>query len=594
MNVFSDAPVARRPWSRALIAALLLLPPVVYLALVVGTTLNVPYRDDFNWYLRLFTEFDSAPSLAERLTLLLRQHDQHRQVPLKASAVLSTYALGRLDMRVLHFVGNASLVATYLFWLWRFRRGGLPGWSLLPIGFLWFQPQYWLNVVDGSLANFPVNFFATLTLVLLNRRDRRSFVAAAVLSILTTVSNGNGMFVYICGAFLLLVNAAPRRLLGWLLLAAGTMTWYFTFDNYYFSGHAGDTSVASKLIGGLHLVLVFLWTYLGSFVIFDRTLVASVAALVLGVLISVPFVVSLGRTLVPALQTLVRGSWHWRTSPAPDAPGLALLKVVQAMFIFNLLTGVAVYLFRSDLAPFPDLPLYDYYKINPVLAAGFSLVMAYLLWQPRLVPMLAVWAGSLVFWAASYLHYTEPIFSIRRSLRAEALNWHLNGRWLLHGPIGMFDHAFANRYTRELLTRDRYHVPTGRLPELRALLSPAGPSGPSVALRVERAPDGYWLHSTEALPPALVGTQQGYLVLRRDSSTFLFPLEPHRLDWRGTLRQQALYAPAFAVKIPDSATEFVLPAGTYDATLVTLDRPARWAVPGRWRADGTTSGLVPQ
>jgi hypothetical protein len=605
---FAPAFVQKTPF-RVLVGLLLLLPPLAYLLFVALTHVGMPYRDDYVWYFQFLHDYDHAPNWGERIRVLLAQHDQHRISPLHVTTVLVTNLTGQLDIRLLNFIGNTTLVTLWVFWLWRARRAGLPLWSLVPIGFLWFQPQHWLNPVCSALANLPVIPLLGFSVYALNRPGRSAFAWAVFWAYLATFSYGNGMFIFAVGALIPLLNGQPRRLLLWLALGVLAGYAYFTFGGFYFSGHAGDTRVLPKLLSGPHKVLIYVWTYLGSFVMYERSLPGSIAALVVGILMTVPFALSLRLTVVPPLRTL----WTQRTWAAlralPDSPRLALLRELQVLFTFVLITAATVYVFRSDMAAFPDLPIADYYKIWSVFACALALLMGYLLGQPTVGWSAVVLGLSGFFWITTYYAYADIVLHIRQSLRAEALNWHLNRRWMLYGPIGMFDNAWANRYTNDLVSRDRYQVPADDLVPLRHLLAQPNPDTLRLALTATHQPDGYWMQPTGvqptgvqptgvqptgALPAPLVGNAQAYLVLQQGTTTVVLPMLPAKNSWKRVLTTRRWHAPVATITLPDPTWRDQMRPGPYTLRVVSLgSEPQVWQLPYRWNVAGAASGFVP-
>lgn len=579
-----------KPWFRSVVWLLLLVPPVGYL-LFVGLTLSgMPYRDDYVWYLKFLSDYDHADSFAGKVAVILREHDQHRIVPLKLITAVVTDLTGQLHLGLLNFIGNTTLVLLLGFWIWRARRATLPLWCLVPIGFLWFQPQHWLNPVCSALSNLPVIPLVCFSIYALNRPGWAAFGWAVFWAFLATFSYGNGMFIFACGALLLLLNGEPRKLLLWLGLGALAAFAYFTVGGFAFTGHAGDTRVFQKVLSGPHKILIYVWTYLGSFVMYERTLASSIAALVTGILITIPFVVSLRYTVWPAWQAL-------RKQPARavlDPPRLALLKELQVLFLFVVMTAATVYIFRSDMADFPNLPIADYYKIWPVFAGSLSLLMVYAMRRPA--PWLA--GSALVlsgfFWVWSYYTYSDIVFNIRQSLAAEALNWHLNGKWVLYGPIGMFDNAFADRYTNDLVARGRYRVPDDDLTVLRRLLAEPNPDLLAQTFVVNSGADGYWFRPDQPLPEPLAGNTQAHLVLRNGQYTYLLPFLPSKNSWQRVLATRHWHAPSAISNLPETTSRNILQPGRYELLLVTLGpTPHIWRLPYRWNVAGDASGLVP-
>lgn len=166
-------------------------PVLSYFWLLARYGVNIPFWDDFDALLGFLSR---SPLHAGDFC---RQHNEHRILWTRLVAWLCHGATGSLDLRLLMWIGNATLVGIVLVLarIWRSRQ--LPAIHFLPIVFVLFQPQSWENMTwaMASLQNFSVLLFAALSISCWQSTRVGWQLAAIAWATLAAYTSGNGLVV---------------------------------------------------------------------------------------------------------------------------------------------------------------------------------------------------------------------------------------------------------------------------------------------------------------------------------------------------------------------------------------------------------------
>ena len=218
-----------------LLTLLILVPVYRYYVVVFGNAVNVPFEDDFDSALAFASNYlYKTPTLLGKVERIFSQHNEHRIV-LDRLAFLTDYSLtGHINFRHLILFGNLSLlVVLVLLFLASFRHL-TPVQKLayfLPVSILLFQMHFWELTVWGmaSIQNLYIVAFALLSFYALDRRQQQSawFWVAVASAIVATFTSGNGLFVFIIGLLVLLLQKAYRPLGIWTAIGLATVALYF-------------------------------------------------------------------------------------------------------------------------------------------------------------------------------------------------------------------------------------------------------------------------------------------------------------------------------------------------------------------------------
>jgi len=241
---------------RRLLVAAAAVPILAYFVFFFSFSLDLPIQDDYS--VLAFAINFTNPEWPAKAVLFFSQHNEHRIVTLRATALTFRGLSLELNWVVIALLGNLGILGiALLLWKGPIRAGnGPPPASLalgfLPVVFLLFQPQHHELTLWAMCAftNVGAVVFALLSFRFLTvpplappgasasspsesgrrRLPAASFVAAGVFGLLSVFTNGNGLFVLPLGALILLAAKKRREFVVWL--GAGLLTVAFYFLGY--------------------------------------------------------------------------------------------------------------------------------------------------------------------------------------------------------------------------------------------------------------------------------------------------------------------------------------------------------------------------
>ena len=249
----------RRPSKTSLVLiAAAAVPILAYFLFFFSFAVDIPFEDDYS--VLAFDINFTNPEWPAKPAMFFSLHNEHRIATLRA-LVLGLRALSlRINWVWLAFLGNLGILAVALL-LWKHFRGAraappslLPAVGILPAIYILFQPQHHELALWAMCAvtNIGVVVFAFMALFFLadsgspaardplckiplpppfskGENGRPLFFATAlVFALLAVYTNGNGIFVWLSGAAILLSARGFRRLAVWLgigLLSAAAYFW---------------------------------------------------------------------------------------------------------------------------------------------------------------------------------------------------------------------------------------------------------------------------------------------------------------------------------------------------------------------------------
>ena len=198
----------------------LTLIPIVALALFVWHfSTNAPYGDDYDAILNATLALDNSHSVPEFFHNLTAQHNEHRIVPVRLLSYLYAKLFGTLNFKIMIALGFLQIVALLLL-LGKIRGDKLDVRTLWPVSLLLFQPSYHETILwaETTWSNTTVILFAFFSLYML--LGKRQVVAGAVLALVATYSQANGILTFVAGAAGLLAQQRYRELPAWLVASA--------------------------------------------------------------------------------------------------------------------------------------------------------------------------------------------------------------------------------------------------------------------------------------------------------------------------------------------------------------------------------------
>lgn len=213
----------------------------LYFLFFFKSAVDIPFGDDYA-PLGFVVNFTNPEWGVGKASQILDQHNEHRIATLRLTLLLWYALRHEVNFILIAFLGNAAVVGIALLLARRLKTsaggaGGPPSWAFLPVFFLLFQPQHFQLMLWAlcTYTNVVVVLLAFLSLYLLTRKRTGksaswAFASAAVLAVIASYTNGNGLFVFLAGVVVLLVGKDFRRLAPWILI--GGLTAFFYFQGY--------------------------------------------------------------------------------------------------------------------------------------------------------------------------------------------------------------------------------------------------------------------------------------------------------------------------------------------------------------------------
>ncbi len=207
----------------------LLVAPVVGYAVVVGLlSYNLPIFDDYILLLEVANLVDT-PNWGGKISILFGQLNEHRLAYTRFWFWLMTGFDHGISFKSLIWIGNASLLGIGVLLYRQGRRLAVPATVWLPIGWLLFQFQFYVNSLwaMASLQNLTVHFLYLLLFTLIVRPGRVWFISACLTAVVLVYTSGNGFIGPVLTVPVLIYQRRYRQLGLWLLLLLALSAAYF-------------------------------------------------------------------------------------------------------------------------------------------------------------------------------------------------------------------------------------------------------------------------------------------------------------------------------------------------------------------------------
>ncbi|RRB04848.1 hypothetical protein [Larkinella rosea] len=516
-------------WLRRISPVLVAFPMVCFLALVLIFADNIPWMDDLQAFIEFLIEYTAADSFAEKLHWLLVPNNEHRIVFAKLTTVFFYKLTGTLNFRWLILVGFGCLLALLLVLFRIFRTLYLPLLAFLPVTFVLFQPQYRLTSFWAitALQHQVVPMLALWAIYLLANANRPTvfsvrFFGAIGLQLLVSFSNSNGLFGWVAGAAVLLVQWRLEgtnflwRLVIWIGLGVLAILFYF----HDFANLQGNESSLSFLLKNPHLVFFAFFTFLGGLFDFFPTQ---------GIVVRSILPTAAGMTLVAILfglfkTTLLPSLWQRNRKPVDLKLNHRRYFFVGA-YVFLLVNAVVIAVLRPRFGY--DVMLISNYMIYPALFV--ILLYLNLLSETRNPERRKQWMmggiglGALV-WVVMYFYHLPPLGAQKLIRQTSVFNQKHND--LGFGAIIGSAYAKAISQWMHMSTQKgfySYPENTFYAPYEQTLLKPVPPADSSFHLLVQESADEFRVITNDWPLPA--GIDDACIIVKSDQHTYLFPAE---------------------------------------------------------------------
>jgi hypothetical protein len=430
-------------------------PLIIFWIFIFLYTTDVPWFDDIETFgdtLRIWITSDLLTGIKE----LFHPNNEHRMFPGKFWAVLYYLFTGKIDFRILTFIGNLNLMGTvFLFWK-VFKRGNHSIWYFLPITLFLCQPQYYLTSlwIITSWQHEGVLFAGIFTLYLVSRNTTKTYLWACLAILYTIFTMSNGLFFGIAGAFILLLQNRIKELAIWLgVWVVGVGLYFYGFNNQanghgleYFMQHPHES------VFGFFTFLGGSFDFMPKWDIVKRSVFPTIMGFIL---VSTCLYISwnLIKKHSVALRKWVgtNGDNNQNTTQSND------IYFVIGCLVFLLCNAFIIGLLRPRFGY--HVMLVVNYKIYPshLLAVAYLLILFYLPHRQKLLNGILVFA--LLFSSYSYLTITKEASDRHRKMLVGAYNQQHNDIGLaaeIHSPFA----AYTTKIMGYLISNKLYEYPT--------------------------------------------------------------------------------------------------------------------------------------
>ncbi|GAB4037413.1 hypothetical protein [Spirosoma gilvum] len=504
------------------------IPIIGFSLLLFAYIVDVPWMDDIDAFLSFMIGYLDAPTVGKKFYWLLSPNNEHRILTGKLLTLLCYNLTGAVNFRWLIFAAFAFLLGLLAIFYRAFRSTGLPILAFVPVPFLLLQPQYYLTTTWAitSLQHQVVVAMVVAVLYLLADGSQGRFSIGLVLQVLTSFSMSNGLFGWVAGAVVLVMQRQWIRLGIWLAVGIGAIFYYF----HDFPNAQGNDSSISFFLEHPHLIFLGFFTFNGGLFDFlpeSNILLRSILPTLAGLILIPSMLWLLWQMNEPILRRPIK------SSIGMDRATAALWKrryFLTGCYAFLMVNAVIIAFLRPRFGY--AVMLISNYMIYPALLVVL-LYLNVLSEQYKNSRVLEKWVRiglvtGILVWGAWYAFRLPKIAFRKEQLLTSAFNQKHNETGL--GPS--WGHPFvklARRSLDQALQRDLYHYPTDAYysPYEQTLLTNGRTITPdsSLTLRISGGGYSYLVETDYGALPKPVG--QSAVIVQSDRRTYLFPSSVH-------------------------------------------------------------------
>lgn len=186
----------------------------IFLGITTFYSQNFPYNDDFPTILDFLSDYLSADSIGDKLSLMIAPYGEHRIFFIRMITLLEYGIFNTLDFRHFIFLGNISYVVFSLLVIKKYVKTTGNLLAIIPVVFLFFQLQSWSNHIwaMASMENTLIFCWVALSFYFAyEKRNNTGFAWSIVFGLFATYTNGNGIFVFLISGLLFLLNKEWKK-----------------------------------------------------------------------------------------------------------------------------------------------------------------------------------------------------------------------------------------------------------------------------------------------------------------------------------------------------------------------------------------------
>lgn len=507
------------------IYALLCVPAFIFFWYFFRYVVDVPWFDDIEAFPGFLLDYLKANGLAEKFQLLIKPNNEHRIVFGKSVLLLIYHLTGQMHFDWMMLIGNLSIVGIFLLLVRAFSKtitNHSDWFYLLPVAFLLFQPHYHLLTFWAitGLQHQPTAFLVLLSLYLLVKVSNTRLLFAAICLLFATFSMSNGMFGWVAGLAILLLQKRFKALAIWTLLML-LAVWL------YFRGFTtqGNEAGISYFLHYPHKTILAFFAFIGGIVDFIPSRFEPYR-------FGLPII---GGVLLFAYLLVWLWQWLPKTSlfnkKSRDSQSLDSFNYFMIGGLAYLLVNAAVVALLRPRFGFSVLVVSNY-KLYPTLFA----VMVYLLWVRRNTTrtmLVVALSMSLLINGLAYWRFTPEVIKRQRNLLTHSFN-QAHNQVGLGGMVGTPLKDYIAQTMNQCVEKGLYQYPQSFVSDKELNVKPLVDA--SLALQIIESPQDF-----AVIHPTYIengGKDDGlYIVFRSVQHTYLFYTEPVPYQGRNPFRQ---------------------------------------------------------
>lgn len=537
----------------SVICALMLL----HLSIVISTTVNVPYWDDYDVFLRFLTEWRDSDSWSERVTLLTKQHNEHRLPAPRLTALALLSLWGSIDFRVLVLFSHLALFCALLL----LAKEAIPrsrAFLVLAMLIMILPVQEESTIwVTGVLSNHLVLVYAILAFALATSPSTVGGILAGVVALVGIGSQANGLFILPVCTVVTYLTKKKIRSSSYLIATAVTWSLYFTSYSKV-PNHCSLSHALQHPLEGIRYGLNFLGTSI--------SLRYEAVSLLAGSAVVTVFLLGCYKRL-------------YRTHP-----------ILFSLFTFLLITGAANTAGRLCFGPSYPLDTDGRYAIYSLTALGCSLLTVGATLDRWALPVMRSLTVLLpLLFAAAAFKYLPHLKDFSDRLETGVLRSHLtqDGTGMMYPNATLaykyFKEAGQHGLYRPSIEGDYWRIATATEEPNRSLTTQRVCALDPIVIGDKGALLTGWTKRRGVFDELLIRIKGG------DASHVIYPESVMRMDAIAALALPRHLQAGFAALIPEallrptSTLELILKRGdgSYEVCKQRLLYPSRNTVEAR-------------
>lgn len=495
---------------------------VSFYAVILKNSVDIPNGDDMYCLLLFTQQFQDALSWGDRFQLLIQQWVEHRILYSRLTALISYLIHGQqVNFITIILIGNLTLIGfTALFWKF-LKEIGASAYYLIPVVLTFFSPiMYEANLWAGACTVYmPVCFMGLLSVYLLSTRSSSGFVVAILVALLATFSFGNGMFSFLSGILVLVLQKRYKELVVWMPIMIISIVLYF--QNFYVASATNAFSVSAHFKHPTYLFYNF-FAFIGGILDFTESSNAPIQAnnvlgISFGILITLAVLTGLYYILVKEVlfskERIKKAHVIW-----------------LGMVAFIAITALSMAYSRSSGESINTLS--SRYKIFSMLSFMLVYVWCLMFFKKRMRVALIFGITSAIMLIMSYYMTYEKLANFKSPLLAGLYNYNHNHHWVVYRHTAFYEPA--SQAVSDTIKSKKKPVFKFKdvFPELTKQALASAPISSDVRFSQDRncsGGSGNCINIGSDTYPSIANYFDGiYLVVYNDKNIFLFPANPKK------------------------------------------------------------------